>query len=314
MTEEFAIDDIILKAELNPVKATSGSFKVQSVPFPYSIEWLDSKTNPSTIINADETAIVLIDGRIRKLWFEELRSDVPIFEINATEANKTVYSAIEFAEFMEGIGTTKSNMVYVVGGGIMQDIGAFACAMYKRGIHGPICRQRLGWLTVALAKTVLTITRQGISWHFCRWRIVHFLPFLDTLPRRKSLPVMVKPYDYMTVALASLVNLRPTLTCSEWKLGCNTDDNFWSTFSQTSGSRGRRVRKSLRRSMNYGHSVGHAIEAELCISLEWISLGVIAENMIAVSAYGLELQHAEANRQAMKLIDDDANRCCSYGY
>ena len=33
MTEEFAIDDIILKAELNPVKATSSSFKVQSVPF-----------------------------------------------------------------------------------------------------------------------------------------------------------------------------------------------------------------------------------------------------------------------------------------
>ena len=107
MTEEFAIDGINLKAELNPVKATSGSFNVQSVPYPYSIEWLDNMTNPSTIINADESAIVLIDGRIRKLWFEELRSDVPIFEINATEANKTVYSAIEFAEFMESIGTTK---------------------------------------------------------------------------------------------------------------------------------------------------------------------------------------------------------------
>ena len=38
-----------------------------------------------------------------------------------------------------------------------------------------------------------------------------------------------------------------------------------------------------------------------------ISLGVMAENMIAVSAYGLELQHAERiNRQAMKLTDDDA--------
>ena len=35
---------------------------------------------------------------------------------------------------MESVNTTKSNMVYVVGGGIMQDIGAFACAMYKRGI------------------------------------------------------------------------------------------------------------------------------------------------------------------------------------
>ena len=66
---------------------------------------------------------MLIDGRIRSCGLK-IFVPVPIFEINATEANKTVYSAIEFAEFMEGIGTTKSNMVYVVGGGIMQDIGA----------------------------------------------------------------------------------------------------------------------------------------------------------------------------------------------
>ena len=90
------------------------------------------------MINRDETAIVLIDGRIRELWFEDLRSDVPIFEINATEANKTVYSAIKFAEFMESIGTTKSNMVYVVGGGIMQDIGAFAARCTSAVSHGPI--------------------------------------------------------------------------------------------------------------------------------------------------------------------------------
>ena len=62
--------------------------------------------------------------------------------------------------------------------------------------------------------------------------------------------------------------------------------------------------------MNYGHSVGHAIEALTNFAFPHgmgISLGVMAENMIAVSAYGLELQHAERiNRQAMKLIDDAA--------
>ena len=62
--------------------------------------------------------------------------------------------------------------------------------------------------------------------------------------------------------------------------------------------------------MNYGHSVGHAIEVLTNFAFPHgmaISLGLMAENMIAVSAYGLELQHAERiNRQAIKLIDDDA--------
>ena len=40
-----------------------------------------------------------------------------LHEVDATGANKTIYSAINFAEFMESIATTKSNMVYVVGGG-----------------------------------------------------------------------------------------------------------------------------------------------------------------------------------------------------
>ena len=62
MTEKFAIDDIILAAELNPVQAASSSFKVKSVPFPYSIEWLGTKSSPSTMINRDETARIIVQS------------------------------------------------------------------------------------------------------------------------------------------------------------------------------------------------------------------------------------------------------------
>lgn len=316
MTEEFTIDDIILKAELNPVKATSNSFKVQSVPFPYSIEWLDSRTNPSSIINADETAIVFIDGRIRELWFEGLRLDVPIFEINATEANKTVYSAIEFAEFMESVGTTKSNMVYVVGGGIMQDIGAFACAIYKRGIPWTyLPTTLLGMADSCIGgKTGLNhnSTKNLMALFAAPRRIVHFLPFLDTLPRREIIAGYGEALRLHATGGAGFFG----------QFEANIDDalNGNSDALQTIISGALSVKravveedefeKSLRRSMNYGHSVGHAIETLTNFAFPHgmgISLGVMAENMIAVSAYGMELHHAERiNRQAMKLIDDAA--------
>ena len=156
---------------------------------------------------------MLIDGRIRAVVRRSC-SDVPIFEINATEANKTVYSAIEFAEFMESIGTTKSNMVYVVGGGIMQDIGAFACAMYKRGIPWTYLPTRLGMADSCIGgKTGLNHNSTRSHGTFCRSAADRsLLPFLDTLPRREIIAGFGEALRlHATGGAGFLVNSRPTL-------------------------------------------------------------------------------------------------------
>ena len=72
MIEKFIIDGVVLTAELDPIKSKASSFAVNSVPFPYKIEWLDNALDPATVINADETSILLIDRHIRSLWFKEL--------------------------------------------------------------------------------------------------------------------------------------------------------------------------------------------------------------------------------------------------
>ena len=59
---------------------------------------------------------------------------------------------------MESVNTTKTNMVYVVGGGIMQDVGAFACACTSEGFHGHIYQQHcLGWLIAASGEKTASI-------------------------------------------------------------------------------------------------------------------------------------------------------------
>lgn len=316
MTEEFIVDNTILRAQLNPVKSASSSFKVQSVPFPYSIEWLDSEISPSTMINADKSAIVLIDKRIRRLWFEDLRSDLPIFEIEATEANKTVYSAIEFAEFMEKVVTTKSNMVYVIGGGIMQDIGAFACAMYKRGIPWTyLPTTLLGMADSCIGgKTGLNhnSTKNLMALFAAPRRIVHFLPFLDTLPQREII-----------AGYGEALRLHATGGVGFFgQFEANIEDalNGNSHAIQTIISGALSVKravveedefeKNLRRSMNYGHSIGHAIEALTNFAFPHgmgISIGIMVENIIALNAFGLNAgDAARINNQAIKLIDDDA--------
>ena len=62
--------------------------------------------------------------------------------------------------------------------------------------------------------------------------------------------------------------------------------------------------------MNYGHSIGHAIEALTNFAFPHgmaISIGVMVENKIAENLFGLPSEDSSLiNQQAIKLIDNDA--------
>ena len=316
MTETFQIERTTLHAELAPPVSLSQPFKVQSVPAPYVIEWLENDHSPAYLINDNPAAILLIDSNIKDLWFVNLRDDLPIFEVDATEANKNIKTAIDFAEFMESIGTTKANMVYVVGGGIMQDIGAFACAMYKRGIPWTyLPTTLLGMADSCIGgKTGLNhkTTKNLMALFAAPRRIIHFLPFIETLPKREIISgfgealrlhatggyAFMKYFEaHIDAALAgSPEDTQQIITSSlSVKRAVVEEDEF---------------EQSLRRSMNYGHSVGHAIEALTNFAFPHgmgISIGVMVENKIAENLYGLPADDSlMINRQAVKLIDDAA--------
>jgi len=321
MTETFQIERTTLYAELAPPASSSQPFTVQSVPAPYLIEWLKNDQSPAHMINDDATAILLIDRNIKDIWFNDLRGNLPVFEIDATEANKNIHTAIDFAEFMESIGTTKANMVYVVGGGIMQDIGAFACAMYKRGIPWTyLPTTLLGMADSCIGgKTGLNhkTTKNLMALFAAPRRIIHFLPFIDTLPRREIVSGFGEALRLHTTGG------RPFLEYFETNIDAALAGSQEATrrIITSSLSVKRAVveedefEQSLRRSMNYGHSVGHAIEALTNFAFPHgmgISIGIVVENKISETLYGLPAEDSLLiNQQALKLIDDAARESLS---
>lgn len=316
MTETFQIERTTLQAELAPPTSSLQPFKVHSVPKPYVIEWLEDDHKPANLINDDSTAILLIDSNIKDLWFADLREDLPIFEVDATEANKNINTAINFAEFMESIGTTKADMVYVVGGGIMQDIGAFACAMYKRGIPWTYLPTTLlgmadsciGGKTGLNHKTIKNL----MALFAAPSRIIHFLPFIETLPQREIVSGFGEALRLSaTGGIAFLKYFEKHIDAA---LVGSLEDTKKIIISSLSVKRTvvekDEFEQSLRRSMNYGHSVGHAMEALTNFAFPHgmgISIGIMVENKIAESLYGLPADDSMMiNRQALKLIDDKA--------
>lgn len=315
--ETFFIDDVELQAPLAPNLSSGSPFRVESSPRPYTLEWLDADADVCDFINNDADAILLVDINIKKKWLKTLRQDIPVFSVQALEKNKTVLTAIDFCEFLESKGTTKANMVYVVGGGIMQDIGGVACAMYKRGIPWTyLPTTLLGMADSCIGgKTGLNhkSTKNLLALFSAPRKIIHCLPFLETLPEREIISGFGEALRlHVTGGAAFLKKFETTIDAA---LGGDKQAIKSTILSSLAVKRAvveeDEFEISLRRSMNYGHSVGHAIEALTNFAFPHgmaISIGMMVENKIAERHYGLDT--AEANRiniNASKLVDQKAS-------
>ena len=314
--EHFFIDGVRLEAELTSTSDSTSKLNVLSVPRPYSIEWLNPDIPIETLINEDPNAILFADSYIAETWLTNIADHVPSFFVKALETEKNVFTAIDFAEFMESIGTTKGNMVYVVGGGIMQDLGAFSCAMYKRGIPWTYIPTTLLGMTDSCigGKTGLNhkTTKNLFALFSAPKRIIHDMRFIETLPKREIISGFGEALRlHVTGGVAFLEKFE------------NEIDNalLGQTYSiQSIINSSLAIKKavveedefeiSLRRSMNYGHSIGHALEAMTLFAFPHgmaVTLGCMVENIIAEKLYGLPKESMmRVNECARKLVDAEA--------
>lgn len=127
--KEFSVSSDLINAD---------SFEVKSVPRPYPVIW-DEQEKPYDIINKvmskNANNILFIDDNVYKIYDQYLQAPKSkIFSAEATEDFKSLNGVVSLVEFLQKNQFTKGETLVVVGGGIVQDIGAFVGACYKRGI------------------------------------------------------------------------------------------------------------------------------------------------------------------------------------
>lgn len=114
------------------------SFVVNSVPRPYTVTWNDVEKpyEPiNEILSQNKNNLLLIDEKIYNMYDKQFRiTKDKIFTAVATEEFKTLDGVIRVVGFLQEHQFTKGETLVVVGGGIIQDVGAFVGACYKRGI------------------------------------------------------------------------------------------------------------------------------------------------------------------------------------
>jgi 3-dehydroquinate synthase len=240
---------------------------------------------------------------------------IEIIEFENGEINKNIETCVEIWNVLTELGADRKSLVINLGGGVVTDLGGFVASTFKRGIDF------INIPTTLLAMVDASVGgKNGVDLGNLKNQIGVFnLPvmvlvnteFLETLPQNE-----------MRSGLAEML-----------KHGLIFDKNYWEKFLDlkeldyadfdTLIHRSVAIKneivtidpteKNIRKSLNFGHTLGHAIESYFLESDqkttllhgEAIAVGMILESYIAYKKSLLTNAEYVEIKEAIKAIFDD---------
>jgi 3-dehydroquinate synthase len=233
---------------------------------------------------------------------------VDLIEFPEGEASKTIHTCLEIMEKMAALGADRRSAVIAVGGGVTGDIAGFTASVFMRGIP---CVQIPTTLLAQVDSSVGGKTgvdtadgKNFIGTFHQPKAVFSDISFLKTLPEseiRNGLAEIVK-YGIIESPeiLALLDEQAEALMCRD------------AAFLESLILKCCRIKKGiieldeketgLRRILNFGHTIGHAVEAESGYRLshgDAVSIGMAAA--VSISAR-MQYLPAEDRERILSLI------------
>lgn len=305
----FSID----KTKFKVGKKVSNNFIIKSSLKNYRVVWDNDKISKSiNPLFKDKNNIFLIDRRVYKLYFKKMSLN-KVFLMNASENLKNVNQAIKFTDFLIKQNATKQNNVIVIGGGIIQDVAAFACAMFKRGIPWTLIPTTLLSITDSCigAKTGLNYgsTKNIHALFSAPQKIIINLEFIKTL---RSEDIISGIGESLKL---SIIGGTKSLEIFNKNINAAVKHNSQKSLKKIIIN-SLYIKKEViefdefefnhRRSLNYGHSVGHALEILSNYKIPHgiaIIFGILMENEISYETYGMKRTDLELIKEIVRKID-----------
>ncbi|MDR0298453.1 MAG: 3-dehydroquinate synthase, partial [Streptococcaceae bacterium] len=251
--------------------------------------WVASLWQPQKIV-------LITDSNVGPLYAEKVVSaltesgfdEVSVFEFRAGEASKNLRTAEDAWDFCAGSGLTRSDGIIALGGGVVGDLAAFVASTYMRGIH---------FLQIATSLTAQVDSsvggKTGINSSFVKNMIGTFAQpdgvlidpeVLTTLGWRELIEGMGEVIKCALIADTELWEKLSALTADEIL------DNAEFLIAHAIEVKRRVVVEDeldngSRLLLNFGHTIGHAIEATAgygqVMHGEAVAIGMIQMTKIA---------------------------------
>lgn len=223
-----------------------------------------------------EGLFVLADDNTSRLCLPMLTADgigaslpSPII-IPAGEEYKNISTLSSVWEALSGKGATRRSLLLCVGGGVVTDLGGFAAATFKRGIaciHVPTTLLAMVDASVG-GKTGIDhagLKNEVGAFHMPA-HVVVSPAFLSTLPRTELLSGMAEMCKHLLIdpaGSASSLRELEDLAAASSAADITSEQIARSIAVKEHYVTSDPTEKGLRRTLNFGHTVGHAIESLL---------------------------------------------------
>ncbi len=229
-------------------------------------------------------------------FLQQLATEIPIeiIEIEPGEENKTIETCVEVWHALTELGADRKSLIINVGGGMVTDLGGFVASVFKRGIDF------INVPTSLLAMVDASVGgKTGVDLGSLKNQIgvinnpeavLVDLDMLETLPQ-----------EQMRSGLAEML-----------KHGLIADKSYWNNFTDLAGlttddlaqliHRSIQIKndivaqdpneKDMRKLLNFGHTLGHAIESyhldreekPTLLHGEAIAIGMVLETYLSWQA------------------------------
>jgi 3-dehydroquinate synthase len=240
---------------------------------------------------------------------------IEIIEFEAGEINKNIDTCIEIWKVLTELGADRKSLVINLGGGVVTDLGGFVASTFKRGVD-----------FVNIPTTLLSMVdasvggKTGVDLGNLKNQIgvinVPLMVLIDT----QYLETV--PQNEMRSGLAEML-----------KHGLIFDQNYWEHFLDINSidftdlntliHRSVAIKneivmqdpteKNIRKALNFGHTLGHAIESYFLenenkttlLHGEAIAIGMILESFISMHKNLINESEYQQIKSTIKAIYDD---------
>lgn len=249
--------------------------------------------------------VVISDSLVAPLHGEQVterirRSAKPVnvISIPAGEASKSMATVLEVVARLIGLNATRETCLVALGGGVVGDLTGFVASIFKRGVgYVQIPTSLIAQVDSSVGgKTGVDVPEgKNLLGTFHHPQAVFIDPaFLSTLPQEEfqnGLSEVLKYamisdvglFELMTDRAADILSRQADLVQSIIERSCRTKADVVERDEQEGG---------LRRILNFGHTVGHAVEA--LSDYAWSHGEAVAAGMVAATAISRRLGHLDA--------------------
>ena len=243
-----------------------------------------------------QTCAIITDSNVAPLFVDRVKQSLTsagfrptLIQIPAGEKSKTLEQAGAICDEMTTAGLDRQSFVIGLGGGVVGDISGFVAAIYHRGIpHIQIPTTLLAMVDSSIGGKTGVNTRDGknlIGAVHHPSLVIDDLDVLKTLPRREFNQGFAEIIKHAVIADAKMFH-----TLQSWKateavaLQRLIKRNI--EIKSKIVAKDQHDRTGERALLNFGHTVGHAIERagnyRRFLHGEALSLGIIAACAISI--------------------------------